>query len=287
MCCSNDATAVPGAPAGSSSRPGKQIQNPKRQTSRPVTPASSTHKRLKHNNTRPPPHRSPGPNLPPILVTAPLSSQMQHADPFPSFPTLPPMSAMSSLAGSGCTCGLQCSCPGCVEHRGYEHAAKDRRSCAEGCGTCVDHGAGFALPGENNASTSNTSIIDQFLARAAALPAPPTNRSGFQLDPMNMTVYPMAARETMEHGVIFGLVSLPKLECCGGQCGCSNGRCGCGKSCDGCCAEHGGERADDDVADALVPVGRPASVVRESYALRQSPPVINSCCAGDVAANIA
>jgi len=39
--------------------------------------------------------------------------------------------------------------------------------------------------------------------------------------------------------VAFGLVNLPKLECCGGRCSCPAGGCSCGKGCDGDCAEHG------------------------------------------------
>ncbi|KAJ6498010.1 hypothetical protein C8R47DRAFT_315987 [Mycena vitilis] len=222
LCC----TAEPAHP---SAVPRKNTSS-KRQTSRPNSPNHASHKRPKHINT----DRSLGPALPPILY--------DESSPSPSIPTfavMPPMSTIASLAGSGCTCGLECACPGCVEHRGLEHAAKDRPSCADGCGTCVDARAGVALPGYEAASSITTSIIEQFLARAAALPAPPSNRKmgvGVDLDPMNIMVYPSAAMDS-QHGASFGLVNLPKLECCGGQCACPDGSCNCRKSCNGSCSE--------------------------------------------------
>ncbi|KAJ7218434.1 hypothetical protein GGX14DRAFT_560771 [Mycena pura] len=75
--------------------------------------------------------------LPPIFfdeaaITVPTFATM----------TVPPMSTITSLAGSGCSCGLECACPGCVEHHGPEHVDRDRPGCADGCGTCVDARAG-------------------------------------------------------------------------------------------------------------------------------------------------
>ncbi|KAJ6519225.1 copper fist DNA binding domain-containing protein [Mycena sanguinolenta] len=215
LCCSTD-------PAPSSAGPRKTTAS-KRQTSRPSSPNHHSHKRPKHISIE----RSVGPDLAPILYDESFPSPS-----IPSFEVMPPMSTITSLAGSGCTCGLECACPGCVEHRGPEHAAKDRPSCADGCGTCVDARAGLALPGYEASSRSSlitNSIIDQFLARAAALPAPPTHRKvGVDIDPMNVTVYPPA-----------GMVNLPKLECCGGQCSCPAGSCNCRTSCNGrCSSEH-------------------------------------------------
>jgi len=129
-----------------------------------------------------------------------------------------------------------------VEHRGPEYADKNRPSCADGCGTCVDARAGLALPGYEGVGASSSSmtsaltnsIIDQFLARAAALPAPPSNRKvGVDIDPMNVLMYPPGGG-----GGGGGMVNLPKLECCGGQCSCPAGSCSCRKSCNGCCSEH-------------------------------------------------
>ncbi|KAJ7293899.1 hypothetical protein C8J57DRAFT_40541 [Mycena rebaudengoi] len=228
LCCGAD-------PSSSSSVPRKDTTS-KHQTSRPTSPNHASHKRPKHINTE----RSAGPDLPPILYNDAFPSSPS----IPTFDVMPPMSTITSLAGSGCTCGLECACPGCVEHRGPEHAAKDRASCADGCGTCIDARANIALPGhESAASTSalTNSIIEQFLARAAALPAPPNNRkmpSGVGIDPMNIMVYPTAAMETQERGVPFGLVSLPKLECCGGRCACPDGTCNCRTGCNGRCSDH-------------------------------------------------
>jgi len=166
LCCSAD-------PTPSTTFPRKDTAS-KRQTSRPNSPNHhGSHKRPKHLITT---ERSVGPDLPPILYD---ESSPGPSPSIPTFAVMPPMSTITSLAGSGCTCGLECACPGCVEHRGAEHAAKDRPSCADGCGTCVDARAGLALPGyeaSSSASTLTNSIIDQFLARAAALPAPPSHR---------------------------------------------------------------------------------------------------------------
>ncbi|KAJ7151617.1 hypothetical protein C8R46DRAFT_1122604 [Mycena filopes] len=237
LCCS--AEPIPTAP-----------KSTKRQTSRPNSPNhASSHKRPKHINT----DRPSGPDLPPIFY-----DESSPSPSIPSFEVMPPMSKITSLAGSGCTCGLECACPGCVEHRGPEHVAKDRPSCADGCGTCVDAHAGIALPGYETAPSSFSNIIDQFFARAAALPAPPSNRKmgfGVDIDPMNVMVYPSAAMENQQRGLPFGLVSLPKLECCGGQCSCPTGSCSCKKSCNGCCSEH---RLDK--SGALPAQASPASI---------------------------
>jgi len=174
-------------------------------------------------------HTTPGPQLPPIQ-DASTSLRL----PAVNFPVIPPLKTIASLAGSGCTCGLQCACPGCVEHRGVEHASPTRKNCADGCGTCVDERL-VPLPGLGH-SQNITSIVDRFLAHAAALPAPPRRKStGVQLDPTDITVYPNSVWESKESAVAFGLVSLPKLECCGGTCGCPDNQCNCGNACDGCC----------------------------------------------------
>ncbi|KAJ7356667.1 hypothetical protein DFH08DRAFT_735614 [Mycena albidolilacea] len=223
LCCNAPSAAAPQKDAAPSP--------PKRQTSRPHSPNHGAHKRPKHISTTP--ARSVGgPALAPILYDESLPSPSLH---IPAFAVMPPMSTITSLAGSGCTCGLECACPGCVEHRGPEHAAKDRRSCADGCGTCVDARAGLALPGFDSYELPSAAIIDRFLARAAALPAPPTNRRagvGVSFDPTDVAVYLPGS------GSGGGAVNLPKLECCGGQCSCPAGSCSCRKSCNGCCSEH-------------------------------------------------
>jgi hypothetical protein len=160
------------------------------------------------------------------LLLAPIRVSSQSPVSTPTVPTfairLPPMRVMKSLAGSGCTCGVDCTCPGCVEHCGpVQAAASGRRSCADGCGTCVDRQSDIVL---THPPGTHTSSIDLFFARAAALPAPPTN-----------------LRE---------VVNLPKLKCCGGQCGCPDGNCGCGSSCDGCCEDHARDAVHGQQKDA-------------------------------------
>ena len=165
---------------------------------------------------------------------------------------MPPMSELASLAGSGCTCGVKCGCPGCVEHRApleEEEAVEEvesvraRTDCADGCGTCVDPSIGSALPDlRGDGSGTSVTFLDRFFARAAALPPPPVQRK-MSFDPMDTTVYsPMVGGQPFG----FGTVNLPKLECCGGQCNCPDGQCTCRTSCAGCCADstHGGQSND-------------------------------------------
>ncbi|KAJ6597624.1 hypothetical protein DFH09DRAFT_903995, partial [Mycena vulgaris] len=167
----------------------------KRQTSRPAIPNHPSRKRPKHINTE---RVAPGPDLSPIQI---LYNGATPSPSIPSFPSMPPISMITLLAGSGCACGLECTCSSCVE--------QNRKSGALGVGAR----AGIALPGIESASTF-TSIIDQFLARAAVLPAPPSNRKmagGLRIDPMNVMLYPTAARQSPHRGIPFGLVELPKL----------------------------------------------------------------------------
>jgi hypothetical protein len=194
-----------------------------RLTSRPNSPRR---KKPKLISLVPLPLERQGPELPPIFVATPLPHE--QPDSIPSFPTMPPMSTITMIAGSGCTCGFQCSCLGCVEHRGIEHVSKDHGSCADGgCTTCVDPRLA-ELPLQTSSSTlpNSTSLrsINRFFARAAALPPPPINRkSTSKIDPMNVMVYPTTALETEKSGAAFGLVQVPKLECGDGNRPCSDG----------------------------------------------------------------
>lgn len=203
----------------------------RRRPGSPLLPPTERHKVRK-------PHASPspGPDLAPLLyLSSPLStssSATMTPRPMPDFPTMtmPPMSEITSLAGSGCTCGIECGCPGCVEHRGPTQANEEHQDCADGCGTCIDESMGTALPGVNNNQPSGSSFLDRFFARAAALPPPPPNRR-MDFDPMDTTVF----SPTSWQADPFGAVNLPKLECCGGQCNCPTGQCSCRTSCAGCC----------------------------------------------------
>ena len=79
---------------------------------------------------------------PPAYVSSFSHAHTSYSAP-PVFPPIHPHSASAPVADSGCCCGVQCACPGCVQHRGSEHAAKDVRDCEEGeCRTCVDHDGG-------------------------------------------------------------------------------------------------------------------------------------------------
>lgn len=162
---------------------------------------------------------------------------------------MPPISTITSLAGSGCTCGVQCSCPGCVEHRGPAHAAKDLLDCTEGqCGTCVDNQTGITLPISTSPFSSipptstlpaasldfinKSASLNRFFARAATLPPPPPGRrfgGGAQLNPHDIG----------SNCVNASPVNLPKLECCSGSCSCPDSQCRCGASCGGCCPDTG------------------------------------------------
>jgi hypothetical protein len=194
-----------------------------RSTSRPDSPHR---KKLKLIPPVPLSLERQGPELPPILVATPLPHE--QPDSIPSFPTMPPMSTITMIAGSGCTCGFQCSCLGCVEHRGIDHVSKDHGSCADGgCTTCVDPRlAELPLQPSSSTLTNSTSprAINRFFARAAALPPPPVNRqSTSKIDPMNVMVYPITALDTEKSGAAFGLVQVPKLECSDGNRTCSDG----------------------------------------------------------------
>ncbi|KAF7310415.1 Copper-fist domain-containing protein [Mycena chlorophos] len=167
-CRAND----PPAPAPATGGCCGHASSSKRPLSRPSSPP---HKRTKHRHS--PPRPTPGPALPPLLFD-------ELSQTIPVFDTMPPMSTITSLAGSGCTCGLECACPGCSEHRGPEHVDHSRPTCADGCGTCVDSSAGIGLPSLGGLSSfgyavsvepSSPGPISEFFARAAALPLPPTH----------------------------------------------------------------------------------------------------------------
>ncbi|KAJ7596822.1 hypothetical protein C8J56DRAFT_918413 [Mycena floridula] len=222
--------------------------------------SSPLHKKRKHRHLEP--YSSA---LPPILPSLPSTS-------IPDFPLMPPISTITSLAGSGCTCGVECGCPGCEEHRGPEHVSKDHKSCSEGCGTCIDNQCGIALPGLATVPsfTPSTAMIERFLRRAAALPAPPLNRNS---DPME-TTYSTTPWNPKEQGFLFGVVNLPKLECCGGNCSCPHGGCRCGSSCDSNCAAHG---SDQPLPEPVVSSTQSVSIATPSASIASTP--VRSCCA--------
>ncbi|KZV74752.1 copper-fist-domain-containing protein [Peniophora sp. CONT] len=154
---------------------------------------------------------TPGPDLPPLLFSSAT---------LPDFPTtseMPSFSKLETIAGSGCSCGVNCSCPGCAEHDRSDSSAE---RCGDSCGNCVDPSTGV-LPGDaasaGESSVSRSAVFEKMFFKHAALLPPPPIPGGRP-------------------------VELPKL-CCGGSCGCG-GECGCGSACGGCCAEKEDEEVE-------------------------------------------
>lgn len=172
----------------------------------PATPNSTHHKRRK-NSANIPTH-TPGPDLAPIRFSP--SSSFPSA--VPDFPSMPSMSEISSLAGSGCSCGVLCACPGCIEHANPENDAGARRDCGEGCGSCIDHSIEALTPFQAKESTH---FLDCFFARAAALPPPPPahrKMGSYHLDPMNADIYASASNSgSQPFTFTFGGINLPRL----------------------------------------------------------------------------
>jgi len=253
----------------------------------PLDCCQSSSKRGMKKSRRQSPKRTRGPDLPPI-VSVPSAYDSPSVPP-PIFPSIPPLSSVASLAGSGCCCGYRCTCPGCVEHRGMQHAVKDHKDCPDGCGTCVDYDGGIELPilGGSSAPAKGTSFIDAFFARAAAtIPLPPSHRAlGVNLDPTNVTVYPTHLfsghnSELDERSAAFGLVRLPKLECCAGRCGCPDGSCECCQSCDGCGEKHGDSDQNCCSAESSQCASRDSKRPTASLSSADTPAtrVSGSCC---------
>jgi hypothetical protein len=203
------------------------------------------------------------------IRTSPMSLDSSPSSSIAVSPLSLPASSVTSTSACGttCGCGHNCVCVGCAQHSAShgpgspttgKFAPLHRANCPPDCPTCVDHEGGVELPGHKTQST----FLDQFFARAAALPEPPplSNRTrSTSLDPTNVIVYPpvlLNASETADVRRAFGLVKVPKLECCGGKCSCPENSCGCGDSCEGCCAD-GEEREKGDTA---------ASTSRRSHA---------------------
>lgn len=198
-----------------------------------------------------------GPDLPPLLLDPDRTVPLLHDAPHFVTPTsIPSIKSVVLLAGTGCSCGFECTCPGCIEHRVPPSSTEDSnlKDCSQGCSHCVDRLGGVALPELKQASHQSPfeSVIDTFLSRAARLPPPPKNRPA-DIDPTNITVFPPSLFSLDFAGtgdpfggiggrqgkarLAWGLVDVPRLECCGGACGCPDGRCACGTSCAGCCVE--------------------------------------------------
>ena len=228
----------------------------------------------------------------PTLETEQLGST--STPPFPFSPDFPSSSAVTTSRTSPaqvsfCGCGLNCACVGCAQHAkshgpGSPTTGRSvpvhRANCAHDCPTCVDQDGGVELPGHKPQST----FLDQFFARAAALPSPPmaSRARSASLDPTNVFVYPPALLNAKEaerdvRGLAFGLVNIPKLECCGGKCSCPDDSCSCGNECNGCCADDGDDKGEGSSTQVRSPVHRhkhkPLPIAKAS-----SEGVKRSCC---------
>ncbi|KAI9512295.1 copper fist DNA binding domain-containing protein [Russula earlei] len=136
---------------------------------------------------------TPALDLPPLVfpdITSPI-------------PVVPPFSTFTTLAGSGCTCGLTCQCPDCATH--HPRSGVDS-SGARDCTNCVDQTLRVIDRSVNSGFHIKSPVLEKFFAVAERVPPPPT-----------------AGGKPVE---------LPKL-CCGGSCGCG-GACGCSGDCSGC-----------------------------------------------------
>jgi hypothetical protein len=173
------------------------------------TPASSPSRKLP----------SPAPTLTPVLDLPPLL--------FPEVSrpatVVPPFSTFTTLAGSGCTCGLTCQCPDCPSHsNATSGAGGDCMSCVDQSLRVIDRSGDWRF---------QSPALEKFFAVAERVPPPP-----------------VAGGKPVE---------IPKL-CCAGSCGCA-GACGCGGDCSGCCEDFGKEAPEDSSNESIArPMAPPA-----------------------------
>ncbi|PIL29928.1 transcription factor [Ganoderma sinense ZZ0214-1] len=201
FCCADD---LPSTSASTSSMPSNTLKP--LSTAAPTHGASRKHTRSSccssAANSRPPSPKAKRPkpsasaaaaslahsheqHLPHALNCCSISSPSAHmasSSAPPIFPAIHPHSASAPVTENGCCCGVQCACPGCVQHRGEEHAAKDMGDCEDGeCRTCVDHDGGIALPehalafsqGRYAATSTISNPTSASAFKSAAVPAPP------------------------------------------------------------------------------------------------------------------
>jgi len=140
---------------------------------------------------------------------------------------LPPLSALALRSGhhppsidnwDECRCGSECTC-GAGPQQSEDSMALDSASpCCRGTG-------------------SPTRIERLITSLAATIPPPPEN-SRIGLDPSDVSVYPRGVLANPKAARIAGLVTVPRLVCCGGNCRCLSGQCGCGEECNGSCGSQ-------------------------------------------------
>lgn len=173
--------------------------------------------------------------LPPLTYPSSIDIASSFTPPMPNFGMMPPIEHITSLALSGCTCGVGCACPGCAEHMSSSSSSDDCNSdsstCGHGCGNCIDPTLAFSLPTSTGIINPKETLLDRFFACAASLPPPPSHRrstSTIQLNPVDTTMYPNKV----------GVNLLPKLESSAGRCSCPDGQCSCDKLECGCGERH-------------------------------------------------
>lgn len=88
----------------------------------------------------------------------------------------------------------------------------------------------------NLSTTAAMQTVSELLASSSAsLPPPPLSTRPYNLDPNNLSVLPRSAfLGGDESRAAFGLMQVPKLECCFGRCRCPPGECTCMSDCCGC-----------------------------------------------------
>lgn len=160
--------AAPAATSDSASRKHTRSCCSSTANSRPPSPKPKRSKCCSHTSTH---HHTAGPLVPTLPMSGHHHTLSQHAP--PAFPPVASLSSVTSFDDTGCCCGTQCSCPGCLVHRGADHAVKDYADCTDGeCRTCVDHEGGYALPetlfvySQGGSATASTSTLSQLPALA-------------------------------------------------------------------------------------------------------------------------
>lgn len=169
------------------------------------------------------------------------------------------------LMVSTCTCGDDCACPSCVQHgnppaegmEGVEHhgcgdscnsfvpsltlpliqgfEGADRRSLPFSLRRCFACSSHVAMPANLSSRAAMQTVADLLAASSSKVPPPPLLSRPHELDPTNLSVLPPSAfLGGDESRAAFGLLEIPKLECCTGKCRCPPGECTCMSDCCGC-----------------------------------------------------
>lgn len=100
------------------------------------------------------------------------------------------------------------------------------------CFACSSH---VAMPANLSSRAAMQTVADLLAASSSKVPPPPLLSRPYELDPTNLSVLPPSAfLGGDESRAAFGLLEIPKLECCTGKCRCPPGECTCMSDCCGC-----------------------------------------------------